>query len=148
LDLGGGQRRLGLEQRRGGLVPFGTGPRDLLLADRVGFHRLLEPLEVGLGAPQPRLGRLDAGLGSVTQRLIGLRLDHEEQVALVDEGARFEGDPVQVSLDPCPDLHRLACLGRADELLKNCDIALVRGGDRDLGWRGGRDLRRFSTGGC
>ena len=72
-------------------VALGAGAGDLLLADRVGPHRLFETVEIGLGAAQIGLGRLQPGRGPVTLRLIGLGLDLEEQLPPADKRARLEG---------------------------------------------------------
>ena len=41
---------------------------------------------------------------------------------LPDKGARLEGDLLQETLDPGPDLHRLDGLGVAGEVLEECDV--------------------------
>ncbi len=63
-----------------------------------------------------RLLLLDRGLGELNVGLVGLGLDHEQQVVLLHEGAILEIHRIEVARDPGDQIDAVARLGVAGQL--------------------------------
>ena len=98
---------------------------------------------------QGRLGQLELGLVEIDLPdslfelgLVRSRIDHEEEVALLDLRPFLERHLHKVARGPRADIHRLNRLGPAGEVHELGDRADDRLADRDDGRRGSGDLGR------
>ena len=73
---------------------------DIRLAYGVGLDRLLDPFEIGFGPRQIRLRRFQGCIRRISLGLVLPRLDHEQLLTLVDNGAGIEGDLLELAGDP------------------------------------------------
>ena len=119
--LGGEQLGVPLVERG-----LGLGRR----ADQLGRARLLE-----LGQPELGQGLVELGLCAVGRRLVGARIDDEQDLARLDELAVPELDLLHVARDAGADLDLLHRLEAAGELVVLRQATHERGSDRDR--RGG-----------
>src|SRR5439155_3761334 len=88
---------------------------------------------------------LQLRLGAVQLGGIGSRVDHEQDVAPADLAALGEGDLLDVTGDPWPDVHRFHRLQPSSEVVPLRDLALQHRRYCDGGRRGrGRGLAAAS----
>ena len=100
-----------------------------------GRHQLRVSFEIGLGAGELRLVLLLHCLGLGQRRLVGSRVDLQEQVALLDFLALLEIDLYYLAVDPALDRNHIVGLHRADPVQKHRNILR---GDGPRGDRNGR----------
>ncbi len=87
------------------------------LRQRRGGDELAGPVELELGQLRPRPGAVDRGLRLLDGDLIGPGVDHEQQLALLDDLAVREADGLQVARDPGAHVDPLERLEPAGELV-------------------------------
>ncbi len=68
--------------------------------------QILCPIELDLRKFELRLHPLQLGCGSIKIRLVGTRIDHVKQIALLDDRAGLETDFGDVTRHARPDVHR------------------------------------------
>ena len=129
---------LGRGQIRRRLLFGGEPGLVLLLRDRLGRQQVLRPCEFDLGVVQRRLGvlLLPSRLGQ--GRLIGPRIDDEEQLALAHDLTVTKVDRGQIARDARPDVDRVDRFEPADVVVPIDDLGLKRFGhrhDRRRRWR-------------
>src|SRR5215203_247689 len=128
---------------RGTTLCLRTGPAvELLARDCLYLHQLTGSLNFALRQRRGRTSPLQLRFGTGQLRLVGPRIDLEQDLALLYLFTFDEGDALDVSGDPWMDLDLVHRLETARELIPFRDLALGHLGDRDrLRWRrGGRIL--------
>ena len=135
IDLGEIDLRLGAEHARLRLVAVGTPAVDVDRRGRLLLEQAGVAVELGLGVQELGLDRLELRLRLLQLRLVGVLLEREQQVALLDPLAVLEMDLLEVALDPRHQLHRGDGPRGAGELDMVGDRAHLRRRHRHRRWR-------------
>ncbi len=100
-----------------------------------------QPLHVVVGLPEASLRGRQLRLGFGQRRLERFRVDHIEEIALLDEGTFGERNFIEIALDPGSDLDilRSACLPNQFHIDGHITLNDFR--DEDFGWRSHRKSR-------
>ncbi len=130
IDLGDIDLRLGAEHPGLGLVAVGAPGVDVHRRGGLLLEQARIAVEFGLGVEELRLHRLQLRLRLLQLRLIGVLLQREQQVALLDPLAVLKMDLVQEALHPGHQLHRGHRRRGAGELDEVGDRARHRCRDR------------------
>ena len=132
--------QLGLRQTRLRVQKVCLGAQDLrvagvvnFLGNGVGGEQPLRALEICLGEQQARLNLLDRRLGRRESRLVGARVDDEQQVALLDYLPLFKENLFEIAADARAELDKLQRLDSRGVLVPNFKGFLGRLGDQNLG---------------
>ena len=102
IDLGEIDLRLGAEHARLRLVAVGAPAVDVDRGGRLLLEQAGVAVELGLGVQELGLDRLELRLRLLQLRLVGVLLEREQQVALLDPLAVLEMDLVEDSPGPAP----------------------------------------------
>jgi hypothetical protein len=125
---------------------FGGQARiDVLLAGGAGGQQLLRAVQLHLGVGQGRRRVAHLRLGLLVQRLVGARVDLEQQLALGHGLPVLEPDRGDVAGDSRPHVDARRRFELADEVVPVLDLALKRLGDDDGRRRRRGGLARAAT---
>jgi hypothetical protein len=130
VDRGAGRRDAGFGLSHGG----GTGLR-LFLGHRLALHQGAGTSEELLREIHARLRQLEIALRPAQLRLVGARVDREQEVALSHQGALAKVDRLQVAADAGADLHGIDRLESCRVLVPVDELALHGARDGHLGRR-------------
>ena len=108
---------------------------ELLLGDGPGGQQLLDACELGFGEIENGLVLGKVAAGQIELRLVGTRVDREEQIALLDVGPVGEMDLGDLPGDLRLDRHHFACHALANLIDIDGHVALLGREDRDGRWR-------------
>ncbi len=128
---------LGLRKLDGGarLVTRRQGLFALLLGRDLTAGEFLDPVEVLLGLTQGRLRLGKLSMGAVEGKLVGRRIDPEQDLPLSDPGSLLELPPQEQPPDPRPHLHIPEANDAPGIFHRQRNLAWSHLDDSDLGWR-------------